>query len=265
MNQTHALMLKTNHYLIKGGELTDAHKLTITNKLLAAKSTTEQVKRRFGLKNKERHMYPYSYVLPYNGGEKLVTILNQQPKTQILSMNSYELEILRLLNLLTPNNPDVKNMSDQAFSRLKKTCFGNRGCGTGECYDAGLVSLRFLSTAAPSNEYWISNLINSYNAHAEKRKRSRYYGRDYTRYYIWYYWLCLSELPYELAGREINKYKNDMLAIAKQGMTMYTEEDKILAAIKIHIIKNCISRLPEYESIRNIQPTENDRRIYLEA
>ena len=264
MNQAHTLMIKTNHYLIKGGELTNDHKSTITNKLLAAKSTPEQAKRRFKFTGRERDMYPYLYVLPH--GQKLVTIFNQNPKTQILSMNNYELEILRLLNLFAPNNPNVQDMTNQAHRRLKNTCFGNRGCGTGECYDAGLVSLRFISATAPTNEFWLSNLVNSYIMHAGKRKSSKYYGRDYTRYYTWYYWLCLSELPYEIAEREIIRQKDEMISAIKQGLAMNTEDDKILSPVKLSAVKNCISRLPGYESIKNSRlfTNDNNNRLYIE-
>jgi len=265
MNKAHALMVKTNHYLIKGGELTEEHKLTITKRLLAAKTTPEQARRRFTkIAGSERDMYPYSYVLPYNGGEKPVTIFNQLPKTQILSMNSYELEILRLLCLFAPDNPEVRDMVAQTQARLRRTCFGNRGCGTGECYDAGLVTLRFLSATAPGNKSWISGMIDTYNAYAGKRKHSKYYRYDYSRYYTWYYWLCLSELPYDIAEPEILKHKDEMLTVAKNGMAVKTEEDKILAPIKLFALKNCISRLPLYANLKNVRPIENDRQVYLE-
>lgn len=262
MNQAHDIMIKTNHYLIKGGELTDADKSDITDKLLAAQSTPEEAKQRFGFRTRGRDMYPYSYVLPYNGGEKLVTVLNRQPQTQILSMNSYELEILRLLNLLAPSNPDVIDMCDKTLVRLKKTCFGGRGCGTGECYETSLVSLRFLSATVPEDESWMTSLINTFYTYADKRKRSKYHGQNFSNYYIWYYWLCLSELPYKLAEQEITHYKDEMLFVAKQGMAMDTVEEKSSTPVKMHILKNCLSRLPGYE---NSVVNEKDHRIFLEV
>ena len=250
MNQAHSLMIKTNHHLIKGGELTDAHKLTITNRLLSAKTTPEQARRRFNkLPGNERDMYPYQYVLPYNNGEKLVTIFNQMPKTQILSMNNYELEILRLLHLFAPQNPEVADMVAQTAVRLKKTCFGNKGCSTGECFDAGLVTLRYISATAPKSEGWIYNLLSMYNFAAPKRKNSGYHGRNYTRYYIWYYWLCLSEMPFQIAERQIKLHKDEMLSYLNGGIKTKTDEDRILVPIKTAVIKNCLSKLPEYASL----------------
>ena len=266
MNPAHALMIKTNHYLIKGGELTQQHKATITSKLLAAKSTPQDATRRFAkIKGRERDMYPFSYVLPYNGGEKPVTILNQRPKTQILSMNSYELEILRLLCLFAPNDPAVQEMTGKTIRRLKNTCFGGKGCSTGECYDAGLVTLRFAATAAPKDIGWMANLVSTYNGSALKRKRSRYYGHDYLHYYSWYYWLCLSELPQHLAEPEIARHANEILSVVNKGLEMTTEANKVLSPVKLSLVKNCISRLPAYAYIGEQLPCESkDGRLHLD-
>lgn len=57
-------------------------------------------------------MYPMYFIPPYNDGKKYKTVLNQIPKTHILSANMYELEIIRLMHLLSPNHPDVKQIVD---------------------------------------------------------------------------------------------------------------------------------------------------------
>jgi len=248
---TYELMLKANHYLIQGGVLTETHKSTITNRLLSAKSTPIQAARRFPrIKGNERNMYPFLYVLPYNGGEKLNTIFNQRPKTQILSMNNYELEVIRLLYLFMSGNPDIRDMVDSVLDRLKKTCFGNHGCGTGECFDAGLVTLRFLSATNPTGEAWISSLIHSYNDNIEKKRQTKYYN-------MWYYWLCLSELTYAIAAPEIIKNKDNMLSLAKDGMVMNTKENKHFNPIRMFVLRNCISRLPEYADFSSRLPYIN--------
>jgi len=260
------LMIKTNHYLINGGELTEAHKAKITSQLLGAKSTIEQAHRRFPkLKGSERQMYPFLYVLPYNGGAKMNTIFNQEPQTQILSMNMYELEIIRLLSLFAPNDPMIQEMVSQVHSRLKETCFGNHGCGTGECYDAGLVTLRFLSATTPHSQSWISDQINCYNNHIAEKKRSKYYGRQYSLYYMWYYWLCLSELPFEIAQPEILRHKEEMLATAHESMAVNTTVAQTFNTVRLSALRNCLSRLPEYEYLKEYQPyvSEHDSRLYL--
>jgi len=95
------LMIKTNHYLIEGGELTDAHKSKIVKRLLEARSTSEQAQRFYrgvrAFNENEQRMYPIFYIPSYNNGKKYQTVIPMTPKTHILSANSYELEILRLL------------------------------------------------------------------------------------------------------------------------------------------------------------------------
>jgi len=260
------LMIKANHYLIKGGELTAAHKENITTQLLAAKSTPQQAQRRFTkLKGGERDMYPFLYVLPYNGGIKLNTIFDQEPQTQILSMNMYELEIIRLLSVFNPDDPEIQDMVKQVLGRLKKTCFGNRGCGTGECYDAGLITLRFLSSTAPEEKLWITDQINCYNNHIAEKKRSKYYGRQYARYYMWYYWLCLSELPIELAKPEILRHKEELFSSAHESMLVNSEKDQVFNTVRLSALRNCLSRLSEYEYLQEYQPyvSEYDGRLHL--
>lgn len=97
------LMIKANHYLIKGGMLTDAQKQNIVRQLMAARSTQDQARRFYaGVKFPDnidpdgRQMYPFFFIPPYNDGKKYKTIFNQTPKTHIMSANMYELEILRL-------------------------------------------------------------------------------------------------------------------------------------------------------------------------
>jgi hypothetical protein len=86
------LMIKTNHYLIKGGSLTDLQKDNIVSQLLSAQTIPEQAKRFYnGVKfpnnidGEGRQMYPVFYIPQYNDGLKLKTIFNQTPKTHIFS------------------------------------------------------------------------------------------------------------------------------------------------------------------------------------
>ncbi len=86
-------MVKTNHYLIKGGAaplgtlITESQKSNIVRQLLAARSD-EHTKQSFynGVKlpgNTDgggRRMYPIFYIPPYNDGNKYKTIYNQTPK-----------------------------------------------------------------------------------------------------------------------------------------------------------------------------------------
>jgi hypothetical protein len=259
------LMVKTNHYLIKGGELTEPQKANITAQLLAARSD-ERTRQNFyrGVKypgntdSSGRRMYPVFFIPPYNGGKKLKTIYNQTPKTHILSANMYELEIIRLLHLLAPGDSTVSDMVRETLDRLKTTCFGYQGCGLGECFDASLVVLRFL--AAVSEDFaWMQSRIVNYNSHASEKKR--------TWHALWYFWLCLSELPFELAAPEILKYKKDMLPwLTTKSAVMNSENDKTVHPVIICSLRNCLCRFPEYEHIRGIQPyvSEKDGRLHFD-
>lgn len=259
----HELMVMTNHHLIKGGELTKSKKANIVQQFLAAKSD-ERTKQRFynGVKfpnnidSGGRRMYPIFYIPPYNDGKKLKTIYNQTPKTHILSANMYELEIIRLLHLFEPDNPDVQNMVTKTLERLKTTCFGNEDDSVGECFDTSLIVLRFLAAVSSDTE-WIQSRIDTYNNHIIEKKRP-WYSR-------WYFWLCLSELPFEIARSEIEKYKGEMENWLKnKSCMMNSEHDKTVHPVLLCSLRNCLCRFSEYQYIKNRQPyiSEKDGRLY---
>ena len=260
------LMIKTNHYLIKGGELSDKQKSNIMGQLLSAKTKTMQAKRFYnGVKlpnnidNCGRRMYPEYFIPPYNEGKKLKTLFNQTPKTHILSANMYELEILRLLYLLAPLNSDVKQMVTITLERLKSTCFGYGDDGVGECFDTSLVVLRFLATVSPDDTIWIESRITNYNKHVNEKKRPWYS--------IWYYWLCLSELQFETAKPEIDQYKDEMVNWLKnKNCVMNSEQDKTIHPVLFCILRNILCKYPEYEYIKDREPYVNikDGRLYFD-
>ncbi len=258
------LMVKTNHYLIKGGALANAQKANIVRQLLAAKSTPEQATRFYAgvrfpgnIDSSGRRMYPEFFIPPYNSGKKYKTILNQTPKTHILSANLYELEILRLLHLFSPNDPEIKNMVEKTLARLKTTCFGSEDDGVGECFDTNLIVIRFLSAAAPNNAAWIQDRIDNYNRHVNDKKRP-WFSR-------WYFWLCLSELPFELARPEVDKYKREMANwLEHKSCVMNSESDRIIHPVLLCILRNNLVHYPEYAHIKDRQPytNEKDGRLY---
>ena len=260
------LMIKTNHYLIKGGRLPDSQKNYIVNQLLSAQSKPEHAKRFYqGVKipnnidSEGRQMYPIYYIPPYNGGAKLKTIYHQTPKTHIFSANMYELEIIRLLYLLTPNHLVVKEMTAKTLIRLRTTCFGNRDDGIGECFDTSLVVLRFLATVSPNDTNWIKSRIDNYNRHADDRKRP-WFAK-------WYYWLCLSELPFEIAEPEINKHKHEIIPwLTTKSTVMNSEQDQIIHPVILYMLRNLISKDPDYAYIKERQPyiSEKDGRLHFD-
>lgn len=264
------LMVKTNHYLIKGGELTDAQKGNIVRQLLDAKSTENNVKNfskgvkapeylfELGQSNDNRKMYPLFYVPPYNEGKKFQTVIPMSPKTHILSANSYELEIIRLLYMFAPDNLIVKDMVEKTLIRLKTTCFGYQDCHLGECFHSALIVLRFIGTVSDDTG-WMKKLVAFFN---------RYNGEIYRHgNTVWYYWLCLSELSYDIARPEVIRYKDEFYARLNKSAALNNENSIIYQPILYCILRNCLCRLPEYEYLRNHQPyvSEKDKRLHFDV
>lgn len=257
------LMLKANRYLIMGGALTEPQKANITTRLLEAKSGARSVEsfkksvnapeylRSIGQSDDTRVMYPLFYIPPYNGGKKLQTVIPMSPKTHILSANSYELEILRLLRLLSPDNAEAREMTEKTLDRLKTTCFAYNGCHSGECFHTALVTLRFLITASEERG-WIEFLLDYYNKYSGETKRHS--GT------VWYYWLCLSELPFDAAKPELEKYKSEMIdRLQNRSLVMNSENDRTLHPVLLCVLRNCLSKYPEFEYIKNRRPYVGER------
>lgn len=263
---SYELMIKTNHFLIKGGELTDVQKQNIVGQLLTARSAESQAQQFYSSvkypSNTDpagRQMYPLFFIPPYNDGKKYKTVFNQTPKTHILSANMYELEIIRLLYLFAPTNPTVKEMVEKTLARLKSTCFGYMDDGIGECFDTSLVVLRFLTTVTPHETEWIQSRIDNYNRYCDDKKRA-WFSK-------WYYWLCLSELPFEFAKLEIEKYKPEMLNwLTNKSCVMNSEHDKTIHPVLISILRNIIAKYPEYAYIKDRQPyvSAKDGRLHFD-
>lgn len=252
------IMIKTNHHLIKGGVLSEPQKSSIVKKLLS-ECTSNSTSLKQNLNSNERCMYPIFYIPTYNNQIKLKTVINQTPKTEIFSTNMYELEILRLLYILIPDNKEVKYMINETLERLKTTCFGYLDDGVGECFDASLIVLRFLNTVAYNETEWIQSRIDNYNKHVNDKKRSGYCK--------WYYWLCLSEIPLEIGKYELDKNKDMMLDyLMNKSFIMNSEQDRIIHPILISILRNAISKYPEYYHIKDRQPYVSDKngRLYFD-
>jgi len=259
----HELVIRTNHYMIQGGALTDGQKSNIVRQLLAARSTPDAVQRfkksvnapEYLYAQKQstdtRVMYPLFFMPPYNEGKKLQTVIPMSPGTQILSANSYELEILRLLCLFAPGESEIQDMTARTLARLQTTCFAAQGCHHGECYHSALITLRFLCTAASEEEAWIRRLITYFNKYnGETRRHS---GT------VWYYWLCLSEMPFSLAEAELLRHTDEFAARLRKSYVMNSENDKTHNPVLLCVLRNVLARLPGYEYIRERQPFVHEK------
>ncbi len=163
----------------------------------------------------------------------------------------YELEILRLLHLFADDLPEVAGMVADTLRRLKTTCFS--------CFDTSLVVLRFLAAAAPGQHAWIESRIENYNRHYAEKKRPRYC--------LWYFWLCLSELPFDIAKPELDKYKFEMIDFLwHKSLSPGSGQNRTLHPLIFCILRNSLSRYPEYEYIRERKPCEDKKsgRLYFD-
>ena len=252
------LMIKTNRHLINDGEITDIQKENIVRHLLESKSD-ERTKQSF-YKTMSGPMYPLYFIPPYNNNKKFQTVIPMSPKTHILSANAYELEIIRILYLFAPENPDVKYMVNNTLDRLELSCLGGECC-IGECFHSSLPVLRFFAVAALQEKEWIKRLVLKINKHIDDRQKCNTGAVNY-------YWLCLSELPYEeIAGLEILRYKDDLFSQLNKSVSISSENNKINQPVLYRVMRNCLCRLPEYAYIKERQPYINkkDGRLYFDT
>lgn len=253
-----------NSRLIEGDFISSAEKQIITEAFLSGISDRRAVIRfHNGVKAPKaedgdpRRIYPELYIPPYNDGKKHMTLTGFLPKTHILSSNAYELEILRLLALFIPEDKKVISMLSHTRERLKTACFAG-SCFLGECYETGLVTLRFINTAYPMDLIWRINLLEKTMLHFDDKKR-----HSGTRFYLW---LSLSELPFDIALPFIKKYENELCKHLRRGCLINCDFDLKINTLNKNIIRNCLSRLGKYEYLKQRRPYIDDRdgRLYFD-
>jgi len=230
------LMIKTNHHLIRGGTYSDTEKADIVQQLQEDR-VTDGKKRTFNNPN----WYPDFYIPPHNGGKRLQTVVPCSPKTYIFSDNAYEFEIIRLLHMFQPSD-ETNHMIEGTLGRLKQTCFGYEGCHYAECFEAGLSVLRFLSFAAVDDKDWLDKQIFVYNNHFADNRRNSGVQR--------YYWLCLSDMPFEIAEKEINIQKDQIISQLQKSYLVKGQN----ADIPLYVMRNALARLPEFSYIKDRRP-----------
>lgn len=233
------LAVETDCRLIKGGTLSPEEREGIAAALLEGARPSPPAK-----PAGQRELYPVFYVP--GEGVKVRSLMGQAPKTKILAGNMVELEILRLLCLLAPEHPQVVSMREETLRRLKSACFASQDDGVGECFDASLLALRFLCAAVPEDTAWIQSRIGNYNRHAGEKKRPWFS--------LWYFWLCLSEMPLELALSEIGKHREELEKKLRRSYVMHSSQDRALHPMLLCMLRNLMARLPEYGWLRERQP-----------
>ena len=159
----------------------------------------------------------------------------------------YELEILRLLTLFLQSETEVAEMVSRTTARLRTTCFANEDDGLGECFDASLVVLRFLGACAPGETGWMRERIASFH-HRYGEKKRPWFPK-------WYFWLCLSELPDEVALPEIERFRDETLPwLTSKSCVMHSENDRAIHPVLPCLLRNMLARLPEFSHIKTHKP-----------
>ena len=237
-------MVALNHRIIRYGVESVTEREEMVSLLLSARCDRDRLERfytavRFPGNRDERgrRLYPAFMIPPYNPEEKCRTILGQLPATHILAANGYELEILRLLHLLAPEHPDVRDMNDRTIVRLRHTCFAGEDDGVGECFDTNLIALRYLGTVSPTLTGWMRDRIGVFHRHYGEKKRPWQT--------MWYFYLCLSELPFSVAAEDLKRYRGEMLRFLETYGSVQGDWQKMLLAI----LRRCLERDPEHGGI----------------
>jgi len=238
--KAYELMIETNRAMIRGEVFDGAQRADIARRLRENKMTDGR-ERTF-----DAYAYPKFYIPPYNNGRKLQTIIPMSPKTNIVADNAYEFEMLRLLHMFGPDG-EVSRMIDATLKRLRHTCFGYKGCHYAECFEAGMTVLRFLSFAAAGDVAWIKKQIDTYNGHYSDRRRHNGVQK--------YYWLILSDMPFDIAEPELERQKDSIVDhLSRSYLIKDGNEDVPLCAMR-----NALARLPEYAYIRDRKPYVNKK------
>jgi len=234
------VMINTNLSIIRGEKLSDTQKANIVRQLRENRITDGR-KRIF-----DAYAYPKFYIPPHNSGKKLQTIIPMSPKTNIVADNAYEFEIIRLLHLFQPNN-EVAHMVEVTKNRLKQTCFGYQSCHHAECFEAGLMVLRFLSFAATDDREWIKKQIDMYNNHFHDRRRHGGVQK--------YYWLILSDMPFDIAEPEIIRQKEHIIDHLNRSYLIKSGSEDV----SLCVMRNALARLPEYSYIKDHRPYVSEK------
>ena len=268
--EKYKILMEMNRKMVFGEEITDAEKEEAVSVLLSGVCGKEEVskyKRRMKVKAETDKTYPDYYIPPYNGNKKLRLIQGYLPKTNILYANHYELEMLRLLDMLAPKNQIVEEMVKNTLQRLRGTCFGN-SCTQGECLTTGISVLRFLAVVQPDNTEWIDKLLNPLgtlflsfgNGQAAIQQ-----GIPMS-----YLLMVFTDINNEKTRGWIIQKKEWLLELLRRGwITGKLSNGKISEGdtynlMGKYIIRNAIGTLPEYQDVskHKIYVNSSDERCY---
>lgn len=215
-----------------------------------------------------KYMYPVFFIPPH-GKKKHRLFQGFLPKTNILADNYYELESLRIMTKLAPDNPQVNQMIEDTTQRLKNTCFGNF-CIQGECLSTGICVLRFLAVVRPGDKEWISKLLTPLGELFDT------FGSGQAAIHkgipVSYLLMAFTDINNDETRRLIENKKEWLLKLLRQGWITgklsngkISEMDTYNLLYK-YIIRNALGTLPEFKNIAEhvIYVNEEEERCYCE-
>jgi len=261
------LLSDTNLRMWKGETFSDDEKSAVRRTLLAAASGQDTAARfHTGVRasGDGRMMYPRFFIPPYNGGKKIRMITGQLPKTQILSANHYELEILRILARWDGDNPQVQFMVNETLKRLDATCFAHF-CATGECVGAGVCVLRFLTALSPRDGKWIDELLLPLVQLYRNGPKGMAAASNHLP--VFYLYAVLPDIAGETAIQLVEDKKEWIIHMLTRGcLTGPAIQDTYGVAI-LYILRNALAMLPEYSYMKDREVTVSgkDNRCYCDA
>ena len=144
--------------------------------------------------NRQQDFIFFPTLLERERGIHLFT--GETARTKLLQNNAFELETLRLLALLQPESPAVRQVCQTANQRLFTRCFAS-GCTVGECAHAQIALMRYL-TALDFKAHQ-GRILRTLSILKEKRAPL---GR-WDAFPLYYTVLWLSELPADLAREHL--------------------------------------------------------------
>lgn len=247
MRNLYDLICNVNNELIRGYVYSESEKNDIVNTFLG--NPLQKVDDR-------NAMYPFFFRLNQDS-KKQRLITGELPKTDILSANHYELEIMRILALWGRNRKDAVVMLDATAARLEKTCFG-RFCSKGECTGATIAALRFYDAYCPDEDiagsllYKFRELHDGFGGWIEKA--------DIPGFYML---LALSQMKSIVAIEEIQYCKERVFALLQKGCIVNQNNIDRYNPLRKYVLRNALARLEEYKYLKNAAIyTADDGRCY---
>lgn len=268
--EKYQILMEMNRKIVCSEAISDAEKKKAASILLDGICEPEEVKaykKRMRANAETDSMYPQYYIPPQDGNRKRRLVQGYLPKTHILYANHYELEMMRLLCWLMPENQTVTAMVKNTAQRLKGTGLGH-ACTQGEGLTTGISVLRFLAVAQPDDTEWIDQLLDPLG------EKFLSFGNGQAAVQqgipVSYLLMAFTDINNEKTKAWIMQKKEWLLTLLRRGWITgklsngkVSEGDTYNVMTK-YIIRNAIGILPSYEDIskHEIYVSSRDGRCY---